>query len=474
MSDTQKVLNKIAALRKQLEERPCLTTAEKPDPDSASRVQRLEQHVAAASQQTVLLDTALRQLSPAVSALEATILPKQLSARARRLIERGRGLVEQLRILAEDFVALESGHPLANRYQETAAMADTALRMVQAFPDAPSAQLRLCAGLEAILGVMADRVAGLTEIVTQRRRQADQIDRLAELLANLHAGKPANLQTAVDLAETLLGEAQEAAPLRFLQASPDQPAHFVACHSLTVGRVMARVVRNDPELRSKPLEPMLASLLHDVGMLAVPVPILSQAGPLDDDQRRVVESHTRLGAEILTRLLPTGGWLAEAAAAHHERLDGTGYPAGLKDAQIAPLPRLLAVCDVYAALCAARPFRAALDPRTALTDTLLLAEQGLLDRYHAERLLQLSFYPVGAVVELADGAVGLVVATHLGRRDLNTPARPVLALLTDAHGQALPLPQHLDLAQTDSRSIVRTLSEEQRREVLGPRYPELA
>ena len=114
-----------------------------------------------------------------------------------------------------------------------------------------------------------------------------------------------------------------------------------------------------------------------------------------------------------------------------------------------------------------------LDTRTALTDTLLLAEQGNVDRFQAERLLQLSFYPVGSVVELSDGAVGLVVAIHLSRRDLNTPARPVLALLTDGDGLPLPRPQHVDLAQCASRSVVRTLPRMERSDLLGGRYPEL-
>jgi hypothetical protein len=102
-----------------------------------------------------------------------------------------------------------------------------------------------------------------------------------------------------------------------------------------------------------------------------------------------------------------------------------------------------------------------------------MAEKGLLDRHHAERLLQLSFYPVGSVVELGDGAVGLVVATHSGRRDLNTPARPVLALLTDSDGRLLPAPRHLDLAQCQGRSILRSLRAAERKEILGRRYPEL-
>jgi HD-GYP domain-containing protein (c-di-GMP phosphodiesterase class II) len=208
-------------------------------------------------------------------------------------------------------------------------------------------------------------------------------------------------------------------------------------------------------------------------MLKVPAAILSRTGTLEDDHRRQIERHVGAGADMARRLLPNGIWLTEAVAGHHERLDGTGYPAGLKGTQIAPLTRLLAVCDLYAALCAPRPQRPARETRTALTDTLLLAEKGVLDRYHAERLLLLGFYPVGSVVELADGSIGVVVATPTGRRDLHSPARPVVALLTDEQGRPLPISRHLDLAQCEGHSIVRSLPLSERREVLGNRYPEL-
>jgi len=160
-------------------------------------------------------------------------------------------------------------------------------------------------------------------------------------------------------------------------------------------------------------------------------------------------------------------------AGHHERIDGTGYPLGLRDTQIPLLARLLAVCDVYAALCSARPHRGPFEPRTALTDTLVLADKGTLDRSCAERLLHLSFYPIGSVVELADGATGLVVATHPNRADLHMPARPIVALLTNTQGQALPAPLHLDLAACESRSIVRALTPAERRRMLGLRYAHL-
>ena len=69
-------------------------------------------------------------------------------------------------------------------------------------------------------------------------------------------------------------------------------------------------------------------------------------------------------------------------------------------------------------MASARPHRPATDPRTALTDCLLLAEQGLLDRDFTEYLLALGFYPVGTVVELTDGRLGVVAAAHSDRRDL--------------------------------------------------------
>ena len=103
-----------------------------------------------------------------------------------------------------------------------------------------------------------------------------------------------------------------------------------------------------------------------------------------------------------------------------------------------------------------------------------MAESGLLDRDCAERLLELTFYPVGAAVELADGSLGLVAAAPSGRRDANGPARPVVAVFTDARGEGLPGPRHIDLARREDQSIVRTLPAGERRELLAARVPEWA
>jgi hypothetical protein len=78
------------------------------------------------------------------------------------------------------------------------------------------------------------------------------------------------------------------------------------------------------------------------------------------------------------------------------------------------------------------------------------------------------------VVELTDGALGVVVATHMGRRDVNTPSCPVVAFLTDAQRRPLPVPRHLDLKECEGRHVVRALPSAEGRDLLGRRFPDLA
>jgi hypothetical protein len=485
MSDTRALLGKIAALRQRLEQ--ARGDAEEAEAAAALAVpaepaapQPLEARVASTAHGQSLLDTAIRRLAAGWEETEA-VRPVQLTARARRVLERGRQLIGRLRGLADDpYLSAATagasgleGDTLAAGLRETTAMTESALRLVQAFPEAASAQLRLSDGLDSILTVIADRVAALDDALARRRQEAERTGRLAELLGYLAGGGQASVAPFLDLAEAVLADARQGEPLRFPATLPATPAAAVAAHALAAAQVAARLVREDPDWHQHPLTPVVAALVCNVGMLSAPAEVFTQAEPLTDEQRRQVEAHARRGADVVTHGLPEAAALAGSVGAHHERLDGTGYPSGLRAEQLDPLARFLAVVDVYTALCSARPHRPPSDPRTALTDTLLLAEQGRLDRTYAERLLHLSFYPVGSVVELTDGALGVVVATHMGRRDLSTPSRPVLALLTDPDGQFLPAPRHLDLAASEGRSVVRTLPPDRRRQLLGRRYPEL-
>ena len=479
MSETRTLLTKISALRQRLEqaqglanEARCAASALLDGLDESAGGGSFDSALRSAGDQDAALDRAIRGV---VGAPVAAPEPRQLTARARRVLEHGRELLGSLRGLADTFgVPGSPALTLGPLYRDTLAMIDTSLRTVALMPDSPTAQMQLCRGLEVNLDEVAGRLRTLMAGSRRHAHEQAQIDRLAALLGDIDAGRAIDIARLHHLADEILDEARECRPLRFLAGDPSDVPHFVACHSLTVARILARVVRLDPELRSRPGEAVLAALLQDVGMLGVPAPVLMSIELVEGESRRFIEGHPVAGSRMVAKLFPDAPWLSEAVCTHHERLDGTGYPDGLQGNRIRPLARLLAVCDVYAAMCCVRPHRTARPPRTALADTLMLAEQGQLDRTHAECLLSLSFYPVGSVVELAHGALAVVVATPPSPTDSRVPSRPVVALLTDRDGEPLPSPEHLDLAQADHHSIVRLLTPEERHQVLGRHFPRWA
>ena len=474
MTDTKDILKRIAALRVRLDHAQTEAAGQEPhlpgeEPQVISAIAALEEKVRTGAQNNKLLDENLRQISGG----GAAPLPPKLTARGARVLKRGRELLLQLREMIED--PLLQGHDndaLAELHAEIASMLDVMLRTVQAFPPSASAQIRLCEGLEAAQRMIEQRLTTLHAALTYRRRETDRLETLAEVFRKLSLGQSANLQNVQSIAEEIAEEARRNEPLRFLHAGPDQPARFAAAHGITTAKVMARLLRGDAEWSERLVEALFAALVHDVGMVRVPAELLATPGPLTDEQRRLVERHAHAGAHMLSKVLPAGGIVVEAAAHHHERLDGTGYPDGRRDSQLSTFTRLLSICDVYAALASHRPHRSAFETRTALTDTLLLADQGMLDRTQAERLLELSFYPVGSVVELNDGAVGYVFATQAGRIGIDNPGKPMVSLLTGPSGQALVCPQVVDLVP-DGRSIVRSLPFAERRKLLLDKYPEL-
>jgi putative nucleotidyltransferase with HDIG domain len=109
-----------------------------------------------------------------------------------------------------------------------------------------------------------------------------------------------------------------------------------------------------------------AALLHDIGKLGVSNTILDKPAKLDDDEWVAMKRHTTLGESILSRIAAFKD-LAAIAAGHHEKLDGTGYPRGLKDKEISLEIRIVTTADIFDALTANRPYRAAMPVDKALS-----------------------------------------------------------------------------------------------------------
>jgi HD-GYP domain-containing protein (c-di-GMP phosphodiesterase class II) len=474
MNDAKELLQKIASLRLRLDQAQGMaqgmTVAAQALTNQADDAAALEAKVQRGNWHNTLLDSALRD----VEAGEKPVLPSRLTLRGARLVQRARDLLQELKALAEDpILERDDRDPLASLHRASAGMIDAVLRTVQGFPPSPSIQGRLCEGLEAVLEVVEERLAVIKAGMRQRSLDAGRVDRLADALRRLCAGQSVTVSALEQLADEVRDDARQGLPLRFPPLPTDDPARAAAAHGLTVAHVLARLVRGDADWEGRSREGLVAALVHDVGMARMPAELFAQKDVLTEEQRRLVERHPLAGAQALVKLWPGGSWAIDAAADHHERIDGTGYPKGKREMNLSDEVNLLAVCDVYAALASARPWRGGSEPRTALTDTILLADRGVLDKRQAEKLLRLAFYPAGSVVELDDGSVALVLAPQTGDLALAQPARPMVTVLREAFGQAPAAPRLLDLAAQPDRAIVRSLAADERRLVLGQRYPEL-
>jgi len=134
-------------------------------------------------------------------------------------------------------------------------------------------------------------------------------------------------------------------------------------HSRTVG-AFARETAATLGLSADRVERLhAAGVLHDLGKLGIADAILHKAAPLDEGEWREIQRHPEVGARILEHagLRDIAAWVR----AHHERIDGGGYPGGLRAGQIPLEARILAVADAYEAMVADRPYRTGLPPETA-------------------------------------------------------------------------------------------------------------
>lgn len=142
---------------------------------------------------------------------------------------------------------------------------------------------------------------------------------------------------------------------------------YTAGHERRVARLAVRIARA-LDMSDEDVEILdLAARVHDVGKIAVPAEILARPGRLQPTEMSIIQTHPVVGHGIL-RSVDVESPLAEIVLQHHERLDGSGYPRGLKGDQILPVAKVLAVADVVEAMASHRPYRPALGIETALAE----------------------------------------------------------------------------------------------------------
>jgi HD-GYP domain-containing protein (c-di-GMP phosphodiesterase class II) len=186
----------------------------------------------------------------------------------------------------------------------------------------------------------------------------------------------------------------------------------------------------------------LVGLLQDIGMLHLPQEMLQKSGRLEPAEFKVVQGHVARTAKILAGAAGLPPEVAKLAALHHERYEGTGYPHGLRGNAIDVIGAMAGIVDTFDALTVKRPYAEAMSPSNALNLLFRMREKTFHPVLVEQFIRCIGYFPVGSIVELNSGEVGVVVSQNAEQR-----LQPRVMVVRDAGGQRLNPQKLLNLAK---------------------------
>lgn len=225
-------------------------------------------------------------------------------------------------------------------------------------------------------------------------------------------------------------------------------------HSVNVA-VMGAVLGKSLKMNFSDLKELtIGLLLHDVGNLTIPEFILKKPTKLTDEEFRYVYEHPRSGYELLRHSDRISATAKIVALQHHERMNGTGYPKGLKGPDIHLNAQIAAIVDAYDALTSDRHFRKRYMPHEAIEYLMGSGDTHFSFPLVKQFVAQVAPYPPGTMVKLSSGDVAIVTKV-----DMAFSTRPRLRLMVDAEGRNYPKGEEVDLTKYPTLTISQVIME---------------
>jgi HD-GYP domain-containing protein (c-di-GMP phosphodiesterase class II) len=230
--------------------------------------------------------------------------------------------------------------------------------------------------------------------------------------------------------------------------------NYIVAHSSKTAIVSVAVGMTLRQPPHKLIELGTAALLHEIGMIRLPPQLYMSQQKLSPKERQAISAHTVLGFKILRQAsFPMSVCLAVLEC--RENVDGTGYPRKLTGERISLYAKIIMVGGSFAAITSSRPFRGPSDGHSAILDMLKQRNKMYDETVLKALIANLSVYPIGTHVELADGTRGMVVDTNSG----NARA-PLVRVVAGPNGERYAEQPVIDTAEDPQYRVVRALPPE--------------
>ncbi|MDH5348856.1 MAG: DUF3391 domain-containing protein [Nitrospira sp.] len=211
----------------------------------------------------------------------------------------------------------------------------------------------------------------------------------------------------------------------------------------------------------------MGALLHDTGYVRLPRNLVRKREGCIGQDKTLLEQHCKLGIAVLAERPGMPVEVLRIISEHHERSNGSGYPAGLRSDHILPLAQIVGIVDFYDGMVSRRGTRPSMMPHDAVRQLFLAGERGQFEKSLVELMIRsIGVYPVGSLVRLNTGEQAVVVGVNPQQR-----LKPLVKVTTDRQGGAYPTPIEVDLSVPSEdhtvRSVLRVLNPTHERVNIG-------
>ncbi|MEP0814939.1 MAG: HD-GYP domain-containing protein [bacterium] len=279
------------------------------------------------------------------------------------------------------------------------------------------------------------------------------VEVLREIFKDSRMGIFQNLDKLHEEVEMLLKEVVSTSGRAINIYSLANYSDFLFFHAVNVATLMTILYRDDPAWSLLKKDIALGALLHNIGMMRIPVSIFNKPGQLTQREFSMVMEHPRYSYQMVKDNTDVSQDVLKMVLEHHERFDGSGYPQRLTGDAIHPLSLMLSICDTFIALTSERLHRKKLSPNQAISNIIIRSFDIFGSQTVNQFLRVVGLYPVGSLVKLNDGRFAVVFAIsgeHL--------TRPIVKVVYDQKFNQIDPPEMIDLSKSTESYILSPIN----------------
>jgi putative nucleotidyltransferase with HDIG domain len=274
-----------------------------------------------------------------------------------------------------------------------------------------------------------DNIAFEDELVRAKEIEVEAREIMGKTMDDVSKGNNIDLQVAAKAVGKMVDSIIRNPDALMCLSQLKDVNEYTALHSIRTAIVALAFGRHLALSRDELNVVGMGALVHDVGMARLPKEILEKPGGLSVEEFQVMSTHVKSGVEILQSSGGVSQGVIEMVEQHHERGDGSGYPRKLNSKAISPAGAIAAIVDVYDAITSDRQYSGGLSAEDALKRMYEWRKKDFKPQMVEEFIKCMGIFPIGSLVELSTGAIGVVITINRARR-----LKPKVALVLTASG----------------------------------------